>query len=204
VLRYAGLSAVGLLGWQSIERATAMARLSGADRRFTGARESGSFTGNGFPRTNWFTDPIPTIAADAWSLRIHGAVERVQTLSHAEFTALPPSTVRATLDCTGGWFTTQDWSGVMLTRVLKSASPRDNARSIVVHSATGYTRRFPIAEAERLLLATHVGGEPLSRGHGSPVRIVAPDYRGFHWVKWVVAIEVSADPEWWQSPLPLQ
>ena len=36
-----------------------------------------------------------------------------------------------------------------------------------------------------MLLATHVGGEPISPGHGAPVRLVAPNRRGFQWVKWV-------------------
>lgn len=202
--RYVGLSTAGLLGWQAAERGAALAKLSGGDRRFTGSREAGSFTGNGFPRTNWFSDPMQDIGSDDWSLRIHGSVERDATLTFADLASYPPSTIRATLDCTGGWFTTQDWSGVRLDRLLAAASPTDDARSIVVHSATGYTRRFPLGEADRLLLATHVGGDPLTRGHGHPVRLVAPDYRGFHWVKWVVALEVSDAPEWWQSPLPLQ
>jgi DMSO/TMAO reductase YedYZ molybdopterin-dependent catalytic subunit len=34
--------------------------------------------------------------------------------------------------------------------------------------------------------------------------LVAPGYRGFEWVKWVVEIELSDEPEWLQPPLPLQ
>ena len=37
-----------------------------------------------------------------------------------------------------------------------------------------------------------------------PVRLVAPGRRGYHWVKWVESVEVSAHSPWWQSPLPLQ
>jgi len=203
-LRYLVLSGAGLVSWQAVEQGTAAAGLSGARRRYSGSRESGSLTGNGFPRTNWFTDPMPDITAESWTLRIRGAVTQEWTLSFADISTFGTATVRATLDCTGGWFTTQDWTGITLAGLLDIAVPDDRARSIVVHSATGYTRRFPIEEADRLLLATHVGGEPLSRGHGFPVRLVAPDYRGFHWVKWVVAIDVSDAPEWWQAPLPLQ
>ena len=70
-------------------------------------------------------------------------------------------------------------------------------------SATGYARRLPIAEASRIVLATRVGGQPLSVGHGYPLRLVVPGRRGFWWVKWVERIEASSTPWWWQSPFPL-
>ena len=74
--------------------------------------------------------------------------------------------------------------------------------SIVVRSVTGYWRRFPLAQAGQLLLATEVAGRPLSPGHGGPVRLVAPDRRGFWWVKWVESVEIDDLPPWWQPPLP--
>ena len=61
-----------------------------------------------------------------------------------------------------------------------------------------------MSEARSYILATHVGGEPLSRGHGFPARLVAPDKRGFEWVKWVEEIEVNDTSKWLQPPLPLQ
>jgi DMSO/TMAO reductase YedYZ molybdopterin-dependent catalytic subunit len=41
-----------------------------------------------------------------------------------------------------------------------------------------------------MLLATGVDGERLTHGHGFPMRVVAPDRRGFQWVKWVREVEV--------------
>ncbi len=111
----------------------------------------------------------------------------------------PQSTVRAVLDCTGGWFTEQEWRGVPL-----SALGLPQGASIEVVSTTGYRRRFPAHEAGTLLLATHASGRPLSRGHGGPARIVAPGRRGFWWVKWVASIDVVDEPWWSQPPFPLQ
>ena len=64
-----------------------------------------------------------------------------------------------------------------------------------VISRTGYRWSFGLHDARALLLATHVGGEPLSHGHGAPCRLVAPGRRGFQWVKWVERIEVHDDPD---------
>ncbi len=198
------LFAVGAGGF-AISRGLAVAApQSGPDRRFTGSREEASFTGNSHPVTNWLADNRQRIPADEWRLEIRGAVREPRTLDYGELTALAERSRRATLDCTGGWYTVQDWSGVPLTAVLDRAGLSASARSIVVTSATGFSRRFGLGAAPRLLLATHVGGERLSSGHGFPVRLVAPGRRGYNWVKWVVSIEVSERPGWWQSPLPTQ
>ena len=108
--------------------------------------------------------------------------------------------VQATLDCTGGFYSTQDWSGVWLSKLLTPNSQT----SVHVRSLTGYDRRFAIEEAGRLLIATGLGGMPLDPGHGFPVRIVAPDRRGYWWVKWVTAITIDELPAWWQLPFPIQ
>ena len=69
-------------------------------------------------------------------------------------------------------------------------------------SSTGYARRLPLTDD--LLLATSMGGSPLTAGHGAPVRLVVPGRRGYHWVKWVERVEVVAGPWWAQPPLPLR
>lgn len=205
-IHWAGLSAVGLALWGVGEATATIGELSGADRRFTGSRLRGGQPSNTFPSTNWFTDPKPRIDRDGWSLLVSSRGGLNASHSFDDLTSLPQATIRETLDCTGGWYTTQDWTGVPLSTILDLATwdATIAANSIIVRSATGYTRRFPVSESADLLLATHVGGEPLSRGHGFPARLVAPGYRGFEWVKWVVEIEISNEPEWLQPPLPLQ
>jgi DMSO/TMAO reductase YedYZ molybdopterin-dependent catalytic subunit len=146
------------------------------------------------PVTQWLNDSVPSIDIGDWALAIGG-----RALIYADVSQWT-DTVTATLDCTGGWWAEQEWSGVLLSRLL---SVDTNGRSIVVVSATGYERRFPVKDASKLLLATRAGGRPLSPGHGYPARIVAPGRRGFWWVKWVVSIEVSDGPWWIQSPFPV-
>ena len=101
----------------------------------------------------------------------------------------------ATLDCTGGFFSTQHWRGVSLGRLLDEAGVEHGAGHVRVISRTGYRWSFGLADARGLLLATHVGGEQLAHGHGAPCRLVAPGRRGFQWVKWVARIEVHKDAD---------
>ena len=148
------------------------------------------------------TDPIPRIERDRWQLRLHGEVESETTFSYSEVRALGEAIREATLDCTGGWYTVQRWSGTPVDELLERAGIRDGARRLLFHSSIGYTRRFPLEKAGDLLLATHVEGEPLSAGHGFPLRLVAPGYRGYDWVKWVSELEVSRDPAWFEPRCP--
>ena len=202
VLRAGVLALAGLIGWQITEGIARAAALGGSTRRFTGSYEAGSFSGNDFPRVSWLNDRPERIDADRWTLRVFGAVDEKLSFEYEELAS--ESEVTATIDCTGGWYSTQRWEGVPLADVLSQASPTQTARSVVVRSVTGYYRRFSMEAAEGFLLATHVTGERLSHGHGFPLRLAASGRRGFEWVKWVTEIEVSETPSWWQPPLPIQ
>ena len=82
-----------------------------------------------------------------------------------------------------------------LDALLADAGVPPGAAHVRVISVTGYRWSFPLAEAHRLLLATHVAGAPLSHGHGAPCRLVAPGHRGFQWIKWVERIELHDGPD---------
>lgn len=167
-------------------------RLDLPARRFTGSREAGSYTGNAFPATSWVADRPQPIASTRWSLVLAGAVAAPQALSYADLAGAPDQ-LEATLDCTGGFYSTQIWRGVRVGRLLERAGPLAAGRWVSFVSVTGYRWSLPLGEAADALLATHVGGEPLSHAHGAPVRLVAPGRRGFEWVKWVARVEVLAE-----------
>ena len=201
-LRLAGLGIAGLALWRAGELAANVLDLPGEGRRFTGSYDRRSFTGNAFPTTSWFNDDPDHVSEDAWLLNVSGLVRRDLSLSLADLSR-NRERVTALLDCTGGWHSTQEWEGTSLKDVLQSAGVQDGAGSVTVRSVTGYQRRFSMNESDHYLLATHVGGQPISHGHGFPVRLVAPGKRGFEWVKWVESIRVNDTGKWWQPPLPL-
>ncbi len=204
-LKVGGLSLAGLALWQVGEMANRLAGLPGADRRFTGSYPSGGGPGNDFPATSWLNDSPMPVDTGQWRLAVRGLVRHPVEISYEGLRTgqFPQLTHRVTLDCTGGWHTTQDWTGVPLQSFLDMSGVMPQAASITVRSVTGYFRRFSLEEAEGLLLANRVGNEPLSHLHGFPLRLVVPGKRGYEWVKWVDSIEVNDTSKWWQPPLPL-
>lgn len=194
------LMAAGAAVWAGTEAGSRVAGLSGGRRRFTGSRAVASAEPNGFPSTSWLFDSPSRFDASAWQVTIGGTVRSPLILALSSERTLTDA--RAILDCTGAWYVDRTWSGVSLSDLLSRAGLMSSARSIVVRSATGYARRFSVAEAGRALLAVTVDGEPLTHGHGAPVRLVVPGKRGYEWVKWVVAVEASTWPAQLRLPLP--
>jgi hypothetical protein len=195
----AGVLAVGaVVLYTADEVAIRVLGLPGARRRFTGSYETASFRPEAMPPTSWLLDAVPTVDPEQWRLTIDSGQGR-RELTLAELTSFD-TRVRATLDCTSGWYSQQDWTGVPLRTLLHDGP---GAQSVYVHSVTGYWVRFPIHDLDRLLLATQAGGVPLSPDHGFPARLVAPGRRGYWWVKWVDRVEVQTTPSWWQPPFPV-
>lgn len=195
LLRDGAVVGGGMLGWLALGGALRLTGAPGADRRFSGSLDRGSGVPATMPVTQWLTDSVQELDAAHWRLQLLDGARSYSVDDLAAF----GDVLRATLDCTGGWYSNQEWQGARLDRLLDGAQ----GRSISVRSATGYSRRFPLADATSLLLATQVGGAPLSASHGAPARLVAPGRRGFWWVKWVSSIDIDDSPWWWQPPFPL-
>jgi cytochrome b561 len=188
------IGAGGLLAARAQRPVEKLLGLPGAHRRFTGSYEADSFAGNAFPTTSWVADNPQPIAPESYRLEIGGLVARKLALSLDQLT--PVDEMTATLDCTGGFYSTQRWRGVGLGRLLQGAGVLHSAGHVSIISRTGYRWSFALGDADQLLLATQVGDEPLSHEHGAPVRLVAPSSRGFQWVKWVERIDVRELPDY--------
>jgi DMSO/TMAO reductase YedYZ molybdopterin-dependent catalytic subunit len=202
-LRLAGLAIAGAVLWGAAGQITSRLGLAGAFRRFTGSYGTGSLTGE-FPVVSWLFDHPPPVDLDSWRLAVEGAVERPMSMSYDDLRSLANDQATTVLDCTGGWYSEQRWRGVAIGRLLDLAGCLPSAQSVTVEAVSGYYRRFPLEVVRRHLLALEVAGSPLDHGHGYPARLVAPDRRGFEWVKWVGRIRVEETGEWLQPPVPLE
>jgi DMSO/TMAO reductase YedYZ molybdopterin-dependent catalytic subunit len=187
-LQTTAVAAGAVLLWQAQKPVAGLFGFRGAKRRFTG-----SYRDDGFPVTSWVADDPRELDPASYRLAVTGRVERELSLSLEELDE--GDELDATIDCTGGWYSRQRWRGVRLSRVLDRAGLAPGASHVRVISHTGYRWGFSLRDTRELLLATHVGGEPLAHGHGAPLRLVVPGARGFQWVKWVVRVELHDGPD---------
>jgi DMSO/TMAO reductase YedYZ molybdopterin-dependent catalytic subunit len=177
LLRVGALSVATLVGWQAVQRLAPAVRLP------TGSKPAGSFNGNAFTAEIWLFDSVPLLDAATWRLAVGTREFTLNQLVNMH----RRTEVQAILDCTSGWWSEQVWSGFSLLDVLKEADL--SSENVAITSVTGHRIVLPTADLQDALLATHVGGEQLSAGHGYPMRLVVPARRGYHWVKWVAGIE---------------
>jgi DMSO/TMAO reductase YedYZ molybdopterin-dependent catalytic subunit len=193
-LHFSALLLGGVALWPGQQLAERVLNLPGARQRFTGSREIGSYAGNAFPTSSWVADQPRPIDVQTWRLSLSGAVTTPRDFSYDELVSAGDE-LQATLDCTGGFFSTQRWRGIRAGRLLDYVALHTDARYVSFISVTSYRWSLPLEEARMALLATHTGEEPLSNEHGFPLRLVSPGRRGFEWVKWITRIEVLTAPD---------
>src|SRR5438132_1249755 len=129
LLRQGATLAVAAAGYSATEAAVRLVRLPGGERRFTGSYEFGSFQPELMPVSSWMFDQVPAPAPAGWRLRVVGP-GGLREWTYEELAAFDDR-LRAVLDCTGGFWSEQDWSGVLLGRLLPHAG---GARSVRVAS----------------------------------------------------------------------
>ena len=189
-LKLIGVGAAAIVSWGISEALAKTLEEESTTRRFTGSRERGSFTGLDYPVTSGADQGKIRLDPERWELKVTGAVSNPQVLTYPDLLAMPASQVIATLDCTGGWYSTQAWQGVFLVELLEQAGVRGEAVGVNLKGVLDYSYPFTLAQTQEILLATHAGGLVLDHPHGYPLRAVVPSRRGWHWVKWMTEVEV--------------
>ena len=130
----------------------------------------------------------------SWRLIVAGNVAAPTRLSYSRLTALPSIERNVLLICPGIFVNHGKWKGISLMTVLDLAQMQPDTTHITAYGPQGTyekVERFPIADirSNKVFLAYAVNGEKLPQRHGFPVRIVAEDYYGDDWVKYVYKIE---------------
>jgi len=140
---------------------------------------------------------MPIFDPHTWRLEIRGLVKRPRTLSYAELLGLPRAEQVSTFHCVTGW-TVKDvhWAGVRFEHLLELVDPLPAAHAIrFVSLEQPYDDSLTLEQLRMkdVMLAYELDGQPLSRPHGSPARVVIPEMYGYKGVKWLTRMELVAE-----------
>lgn len=149
-----------------------------------------------FPESQEYHDLLANDFRD-YRLSINGLVENPVELSLAELRALPHHEQITQHYCIQGWSAIGKWGGVAMSEIVKLVRPKPEAKWVAFYSiAEGsdggiYYDTQPIEQmdSELTMLAYEMNDEPLSYGHGAPVRLRNEHQLGFKHVKWIKGIE---------------
>lgn len=150
----------------------------------------------------------PSVAAPAWSLTVKGMVAQELRLGLDDLKAMPSVERSSTLTCIsnpvgGDLIGNSVWTGVRLAELLEQAGVQPGASELVLRAADNYSDSFPLEAAlrEGTIVAYLQNGEPLTRDHGFPARVLVPGIYGMKNVKWVTEIELTSSDYrgYWQQ-----
>jgi hypothetical protein len=189
-LKLMGFSTLAVVGWGVSEALARSEEDHGAQRRITGSRDKGSFSGLDYPVTSAADQGKIRLTPTTWQLTVRGAGKKPLVLTYEDVLALSTAELTATIDCTGGWYSAQVWQGVWLSDLLSQTGAPQERILIRLKDVSGYAALLTTEEIPEVLFATHVGGQVLDHWHGYPLRAVVPSRRGGHWVKWLTEIEI--------------
>lgn len=130
----------------------------------------------------------PVVPARDWGLTVGGRVTRALRWGFADLLRQPQEEPVSDIHCVTGWSRHDNrWRGVSGRHLLALVAPRSDARFVIIKGFDAYTTVLPVADLARpgVLLATHWDGEPLSRAHGGPVRLVVPHLYFWKSAKWL-------------------
>ena len=136
-----------------------------------------------------------------WRLEIGGNVAAARKLSYTQILELPSIERNVLLICPGVFSNHGRWKGISFLTLLNLTQMKADTTHITVYGPQGpyeKVERFPIEDirSDKVFLAYAVNGEALPQKHGFPLRIVAEDYYGADWVKYVYKVEAyKVDPK---------
>ena len=169
-------------------------------------------------------DP-PDIDPRQHRLLIHGMVDRPLIFTLEELKRLPSVSRIHFLECAGnsdldrddqanaetvqethGQTSCSEWTGVLLSLLLKEAGVQKGASWLVAEGADAgkHTKSIPLEKAmDDVLVAYGQNGEAVRPEQGYPLRLLVPGWEGISNVKWLRRIKVVDQPYMtkWESTM---
>ena len=158
---------------------------------------------------------VPDIDPREHRLLIHGMVDRPMIFTMEDLKRFPSVSRIHFIECayngspperkdpdatvqrTHGPTSCSEWTGVLLSVLLREAGVQRGASWIIGEGAEAKMRAksIPLEKAMRdAIVAYGQNGEPVRPEQGFPLRLVTPGYEGPHNVKWLRRIKVGSQP----------
>jgi DMSO/TMAO reductase YedYZ molybdopterin-dependent catalytic subunit len=157
-----------------------------------------------FPFNSYVTDD-PEVDLDAWKLIVEGLVQRPGEYTMDAIRQLPKITQNTRHVCVEGWEVIGSFGGARLADFLDKIGADPTARFVEVTCADDYYESIEIASARhpQTLLCYEMYDQPITRGHGAPVRLQMPTKLGYKQAKYLVGLRVtnvlSARKGYWED-----
>ncbi|ADC89224.1 oxidoreductase molybdopterin binding protein [Thermocrinis albus DSM 14484] len=149
-------------------------------------------------------DEVPDWDMSSYRLKVWGLVEEPIELSYEDILRLPSVELLADFHCVTRW-SVKDllWEGVPTALILSMAKLKPEGRYALIHCLEGYTTNVPVEYLlmEDSILAYKLGGKPLPKRHGFPLRLVIPSLYAWKSAKYVWGIEILQEdtPGFWEQ-----
>jgi len=146
----------------------------------------------------------PDVTPQKFRLDVDGAVENPMSLRLDEFMALPQTDSVSDMHCVTQWSNYDNrWRGVAARELLARARPKPAANHVIFHAHDGYTTNVRLDQFDQpeVFLVHLWNGQPITRVHGGPVRVLIPRLYLWKSAKWVRRIELRANdrPGFWET-----
>jgi DMSO/TMAO reductase YedYZ molybdopterin-dependent catalytic subunit len=135
----------------------------------------------------------PELDLASWSLSVEGLVKRPGQYSLADIRSLPKVVQNTRHVCIEGWSVIGNFGGVRISDFLKMIGADPKARFVEVECGDDYYESIDIESAmhPQSLLCYEMYGQPLSRGHGAPLRLQMPTKLGYKQAKYLTSLRVT-------------
>jgi DMSO/TMAO reductase YedYZ molybdopterin-dependent catalytic subunit len=157
-----------------------------------------------FPINSYLTDD-PGIDLGAWRLDVSGLVRHPGAYPLDAIRQLPRVVQNTRHICIEGWDVIGNFAGIRVDDFLTRVGADQSAGFLEVECADDYYESIDMVSARhrQSLLCYEMYGQPLSREHGAPLRLVMPTKLGYKQAKYIVALRVtnvlSARQGYWED-----
>jgi DMSO/TMAO reductase YedYZ molybdopterin-dependent catalytic subunit len=145
----------------------------------------------------------PEVTLDQWELKIHGEVENPVTLDWRQFLALPQFRDVSDFHCVTTWSQfDMAFEGVAFFTLADLVRPTSKATHVLFKSYDGYSTNNPLSVCldDDVLVAHRWNGQPLTKEHGGPARVIIPKryaWKGAKFVREIVFLDHD-QPGFWE------